>query len=418
MLNMENKYKLEKHDGCCLTYNVEVKDNDFREVEQDAIIRVQKEVTYPGFRKGKVPVDIIKKHFYDAVKSEMRDIVAHKVLNDIFEKEKIMPVVNPAVFDFKFDENNSQMSFKLYIEEAPKFEPKEYTGINVVKKVKEIKDEDIDRYIREIREYNAYLKPVENGSVSKNNYIVVDYEVWEGDKKIDEVKGEIIDMSASQNIIGFEEAVTGSKKGETKEFETEFNGKKLKFTVKINEIKEKVIPEIDENFLKMLGVKDESELREQVRKILESQEEEKSMKSVIEQIENHLISKNEFPLPPTLVRQEMEELFEMVKKRISPQEAEKLQFKDYEEKLKPIAERNLKITYLLHSIANKENIKATEDDFYTEMDKVISRLKNENDINKAKELFNQRKSYIMASILENKTFEFIKSKANIKEEKI
>jgi trigger factor len=256
---------------------------------------------------------------------------------------------------------------------------------------------------------------VENQAVSKNHYLIVDYEIFENGKKVDELKNEMVDMSSPQKIAGLEKAVLGANKGDIKEFETEFDGKKMKFIVKINDIKEKIVPQIDDNFIKQLGAKDINDLREQVRKVLEAQELEKSEKSIIEQIENYIIEKNKFSLPPTLVRQEMEELFEMVKKRSNISPDKKLELKDYEDKIKPIAEKNLRVAYILHFIAKKENIKVTEDDFNAELERVIKTLKTEDEVKKAKDLFDQRKDYIMASISENKTIDFIKSKITIKE---
>ncbi|MEF3279595.1 MAG: trigger factor [Elusimicrobiota bacterium] len=417
MKNVKEVYKKIKEDGCCLTYEINIGGDNFSSVEEKALIRVQSEVIYPGFRKGKVPLDIVKKHFYDAVVSEMREVAAREVLDEIFESEKVFPVIPPAIFDSKFDGKLRRMSFNLYIEQTPKFEPKEYTGFNVEREIKKITDEDIDNQINLIREYNAYLKPVEDATVSKNHYLSVDYEIYENGNKVNELKNEIVDMSNPQKMIGFEEAVLGAKKGEIKEFETEFDGKKMKISVKINEIKEKVIPEMDENFIKHLGAKDITDLRDQIKKMLEKEEEQKSEKKLIESIENHIISKNNFPLPPTLVKQEVEELFELLKKRSNIPPDEKLELKDYEDKIRPIAERNLRITYLLHAIAKKENINVTDDDFYRELDRVLKDLKTEEEKNKAKEMFSQRKDYIMASIKENKTFEFIKSKINIIDKK-
>lgn len=410
---LENSYRKEKVDGCCVNYDVKIDGEDFLSIEEKALLRVQSEVEYPGFRKGKVPFDIIKKYFYSAVKEEMKDIAAKKILENIMEKDLIFPVVPPKVYELNFDDRNKSISFKLYIEESPKFEVKDYKDFEVKRSVKEITDKDIDDYLNNLREYNAFLKPVENQKVSENHYLLVDYEVYENGKKVDELKNEIVDMSSPQNIVGFKEAVLGANKGDVKEFETEFDGKKIKFVVKINDIKEKIVPEIDDNFIKQLGAKDINDLREQVRKLLLNEEIEKSEKNLIEQIEDHLISKNDFPLPPSLVRQEMEELFELLKKKANIKEDQKVSIKDYEDKLKPIAERNLKITYILNAIAKKENIKATEDDFYNELNNAIKRVKTEDEIKKLKLLFEERKSYIMASIQENKTINFIKSNIKI-----
>ena len=404
-------YKKIKEDGCCLTYEVELKNDDFLKYQERAILKVQAEAEYPGFRKGKVPIDILKKNFSNYITNALKEIIVIDVLNDLYEKEKIFSIITPRIFDFSIDENIKKASFKIYIEQNPKFDVKNYTDFEVKRSIKKITDEDIDKHIQTIREYHAYLKPVDE-PVSKKHYILVDYEVWEDGNKVQDFKQELVDMSSPQTIMGFDDAVLGKKKDDTVEFETEFDNKKLKFIVNILDVKEKVVPEIDENFLKEIGAKDVNDLREQVRKILELEELQKSEKSIIEQIENHLILNNDFPLPPTILKEEMNEIFEIVKQRANITDPN-VTLKDYEDKIRPIAERNLKITYILNAIANKENIKATEDDYYKELDKVIKTLKSDDEVNKAKDLFEKRRSYIMASITENKVLDFIKSKIKI-----
>jgi len=408
---IENNYKKIKEDGCCLTYEVEIKGDEFLKYEERAILRVQKDAEYPGFRKGKVPIDILKKNFANYIIHSLKEIIVIDVLDDLYQKEKVFSIITPRILDFNLNEKEKRVSFKIYLEQNPKFEVKNYTDFEVKRNLKKITYEDIDKHIQTIREYHAYLKPVDE-AVSKKHYLLVDYKVWENGNKVQEFKQELVDMSSPQTIIGFDEAVIGKKKGDSVEFETEFDGKKLKFIVKILDVKEKVVPEIDENFLKELGAKDINDLREQVRKLLEFEELERSEKGIVEQIENYLISNNDFPLPPTVVREEMQEIFEMVKQRANITDPN-VTLKDYEDKIKPIAERNLKVTYILNAIANKENIRATDEDYYKELDKVIKTLKSTDEINKAKELFEKRKSYIMASITENKVLDFIKSKIKI-----
>lgn len=408
-------WRKEKEDGCTKIYEVSFILNDYINLEDEALCEVQKVVSYPGFRKGKVPFEIIREHFYDALDHEIKEIAVHKAVSEIMEKEKINPVVSPSVYDIKHDTSTKKISFKLYFENSPVFEPKGYTDFEVIKKIKKISDKDVDEHIEQIRQYNAYLKPVDE-TVSKDKYILVDYEIYENGNKIDEVKNEIIDMSSPQTIMGFEDAVIGSKKGDRREFETEFDGRKLKFIINIKDVKVRIIPDLDENFIKQLGAENIEDFKKQVRNILEGDEKIKAEKNLVEQIENKLIEQNSFPLPPTLVKQEMEDLFEIAKKRANIAENQNLDITKYEDKLKPIAERNLRIAYILHAIAKKENIMATEEDYLKELDKVISTLKSEEEVKKAKQLFESRKNYIMATITENKTMDFIKSKIKIKEE--
>ncbi|MEW5951573.1 MAG: trigger factor [Elusimicrobia bacterium] len=418
MLGLNKKYKKIKQEDCVAVFEGYLDEKETVEAEANAVLKLQSAVSLPGFRQGKVPPQMIRQQFPSMVKEEALDIAARSILNAVLSQEKIYPVVPPKISDVSY-EPGKKISLKLTLETNPKFEPQKYEKIKVTKKIKKVSDEDVDNYIKGIREYNAYLKSVpQDCAVSSSHYVIVDYEMFENGVKAEngDVKGEIIDMSAPQGIAGMSQALLGAKKGETKEFETEFDGKKIKFLVKVNEIKEKVIPEIDDNFLASAGVKTKEELRENVRKILQNEADINSEREVIKQIEDSLIKDNKIPLPPTVVEQEIAELFEIFKKRANVQEPEKLNIKDYDSSLRPIAERNLRITYLLHNIAKKENITAGDEEFKKEMEKALSSLKTQEEKDKAAEMFENRKDYVIASIVENKTFEFIKSKAEIKEE--
>lgn len=419
MLNIgQNKiYKKEKEEGCVFIYQINLDDKKLAEIENNALLRVQSIVTLPGFRTGKAPLNLVKQKYSSMIRDEVIDLAAKYAVDETIKGENIFPIVTPVISDINY-EPSKKLSFKLRFECNPVFEPQKYENIKVTKRIHEITDEDVNKQLELIREYNSYLRAVpENAVIEKNHYVIVDYDVYENGVKMEKLsaKGEMIDMSSPQNIAGMTGAILGAKRGEEKEFETDVDGKKLKFKVKIVDIKEKVVPELDENFIKQSGLNSLDELKAQIRKILEAQEMEKAEKDVIRQIEDALIRENKFPLPPAVVAQETRELFEIYKKQANVENPDSLNIEDYISVLKPIAERNLAITYLLHNIAKKENIKATEEDFQKEMDKVISSLKTEEEIKKVKDIFEARKDYIMASIVENKTFEFIKSKAEIKE---
>ena len=417
-IGSNKSYKKVKEDNCVVVYEVNVDEKTTGEMENNATLKLQSVVSLPGFRVGKVPPGMIKQQFPSMVKDEVLDLAAKSAVNEIIENEKTYPVVAPVIGKINY-EPSRKISFELKLEVNSRFEPKKYEKIQVTRKTHKVSEEDIDKRLKLIREYNAYLKSVdENAVVAGNHYVIVDYEIYENGVKSEngDFKGEIIDMSSPQTIAGMSDAVLGAKKGEEKEFETEFDGKKMKFKVKINEIKEKIVPEIDENFLKQSGAKSMEELGTQVRKLLELQETEKTEKDVIRQIEDSLIKDNRIPLPPTVVNEEIKELFEIFKKKSNAENPETLSLENYLNTLRPVAERNLTITYLLHNIAKKENINAGDEDLSKELDKVIRALKSEDEIKKAREIFETRKDYIMASIVENKTFEFIKSKAEMKEQ--
>lgn len=415
-LTLKDKIKKIKQEGCINVFAVDVDAKALAEASQEALVRLQSVVSLPGFRVGKVPLTMIKDQFPSMVKDEVLDIAAKSALPEILKDSKLNPVVAPLLMNVKYEPAKT-LYFEIQFECAPTIEPKGYEKIAATRKAHKITDAEVDKYINQVREYNAYLKPgTEGEAASKNHFVIVDYDTFENGAPVADgaVKGEIVDLSSPQTIAGLAEAVIGAKKGESREFDAPFGDRKMHFKVTLQEIKQKVVPELDENFLKEAGVKTVEELKANVRKLLEQGSSEKTEKDMLGQIEDALIKNNPLTLPPTLVKEETQELLELFKKR-APAE-QHMPDEALLERLKPVAERNLSLTYILHHIAKKEKIEATDAELDAELEKVMARLNTEEEKAKGRELFEKRKEYIRASMVENKTMDLVKGKAIIKEE--
>ncbi|MBI5743346.1 MAG: trigger factor [Elusimicrobia bacterium] len=415
-LGFNDKIKKIKQEGCVHVYAVNVDQKSLEEASQEALVRLQSVVSLPGFRVGKVPLAMIKAQFPSMVKDEVLDIAAKSALPEILKESKLNPVVSPLLKNVSYEPAKA-LYFEIQFECSPTLEPKGYEKIAATRKVHKITDAEVDKYITQVREYNAYLKPAdESEAATKDHFAIVDYDMLENGVPVADaaVKGEIVDLSSPQTVAGLAEAVTGAKKGESREFDAPFGDKKMHFKVTVMELKRKVVPELDENFLKEAGVKTVEELKGNVRKLLEQGSSEKTEKDMLGQIEDALIKSNPLTLPPTLVKEEAQELLELFKKR-APVE-QHLPDESLLERLKPVAERNLSLTYILHHIAKKEKIEATDAELDAELEKVMARLNTEEEKKKGRELFEKRKEYIRASMVESKTMTLVKDRAVIKEE--
>jgi len=411
-----DKIKKIKQEGCVHVFGINLDSKALSEASQEALVRLQSVVSLPGFRVGKVPLNMIKDQFPSMVKDEVLDIAAKSSLPEIFKASQLNPVVAPLLKNVSYEPAKS-LYFEIQFECSPSIEPKGYEKIAATRKVHKITDAEVDKYINQVREYNAYLKPAAEGeAASKNHFVIVDYDTYENGAPVADgtVKGEIVDLSSPQTIAGLAEAVIGAKKGESREFDAPFGDRKMHFKVTLNEIKQKMVPELDENFLKEAGVKTQEELKANVRKLLEQGAAEKTEKDMLGQLEEALLKSNPLTLPPTLVKEETQELLELFKKR-APEE-QHLPDEALLGRLKPVAERNLSLTYILHHIAKKEKIEATDAELDAELEKVMTRLNTEEEKVRGRELFEKRKEYIRASMVENKTMTLVKEKAVIKEE--
>ncbi len=415
-LGYGDKIKKIKQEGCVHVFGVNLDSKALAEASQEALVRLQSVVSLPGFRVGKVPLTMIKDQFPSMVKDEVLDIAAKSSLPEIFKGAQLNPVVAPMLKNVSYEPAKS-LYFELQFECSPSIEPKGYEKIAATRKVHKITDAEVEKYINQVRDYNAYLKPGADGeAATKNHFVIVDYDTFENGVLVADgaVKGEIVDLSSPQTIAGLAEAVIGAKKGESREFDAPFGDKKMHFKVTVTELKQKVVPELDENFLKEAGVKTVEELKANVRKLLEQGSAEKTEKDMLGQLEEALIKNNPLALPPTLVKEETQELLELFKKR-APAE-QHMPDESLLERLRPVAERNLSLTYILHHIAKKEKIEATDAELDAELEKVMARLNTEEEKKKGRELFEKRKEYIRASMVENKTMTLVKDKAVIKEE--
>ena len=415
-LGFGDKIKKIKQDGCVHLFGVTLDAKVLAEASQEALVRLQSVVSLPGFRVGKVPLAMIKEQFPSMVKDEVLDIAAKSALPEILKASGLNPVVSPLLKNVSYEPAKA-LYFEIQFECSPVLEPKGYEKIAATRKVHKVTDADVEKYINQVREYNAYLKPaVDGAAAAKDHFVIVDYETYENGAPVEggSAKGEIVDLSSPQTIAGLADAVIGAKKGESREFDAPFGDKKMHFKVTVAEIKQKVVPEIDENFLKEAGVKTAEELKANVRKLLEQGSLEKTEKDLLGQIEDALIKNNPLSLPPTLVREEAQELLELFKKR-APME-QHLPDDSLLERLKPVAERNLSLTYILHHIAKKEKIEATDAELDAELQKVMARLNTEEEKAKGRDLFEKRKEYIRASMVESKTMALVKDKAVVKEE--
>ncbi|OGR65289.1 MAG: trigger factor [Elusimicrobia bacterium GWB2_63_16] len=417
-LGFGDKIKKIKQDGCVHLFGVTLDSKQLGEASEAALVRLQSVVSLPGFRVGKVPLAMIKGQFPSMVKDEVLDIAAKSALPEILKTSQLNPVVAPMLRNVTY-EPEKNLYFELQFECAPTLEPKGYEKIAATRKTHKVSDADVEKYITQVREYNAYLKPAAEGeAAAKDHFVIVDYDTLENGVPVKDgaVKGEIVDLSSPQTIAGLADAVIGAKKGESREFDAPFGDKKMHFKVTVNEIKAKVVPELDENFLKEAGVKTVDELKVNVRKMLEQGASEKTEKEFLSQLEDALIKSNPLSLPPTLVHEEAQELLELFKRR-APME-QRLPDEAMLERLKPVAERNLSLTYILHHIAKKEKIEATDAELDAELEKVMARLNTEEEKTKGRELFEKRKEYIRASMVESKTMDLVKGKAVIKEENV
>ena len=397
----------------------------------DAVYRdIGKKAKIKGFRPGKVPRNVLESNFKDHAEEETITNIINKYYWQALDDKGIMALSKPVITQEGF-KDNTNFTFTASFETEPDFEPKGYNGIEVEKENIQITESDLNNRLNEIRQMFATMEVVKDDRAAiMGDYVTIDFAGTLDSVSHDDLKADnyFLELGSKRFIPGFEEQIPGMKKGETLDIkvkfpedyhEEKFVGKDVIFTVTIKDIKEKKLPEIDENFIKNFDKYNSlDELKNDARKALEQDCERITETNLQNKIMEIILKENDFEAPPSLVEKQIFHMMADTQKRMTSAgmdetSAMELSFKMHD-KFKEEAEKIVKSFLLLKKIAQKEEIGVEEAD----LDKHIKELSEKygRDYEQIRTAFEkeERKDNLRTELIQKKTFDFIEQKANIK----
>jgi trigger factor len=320
--------------------------------------------------------------------------------------------------------------YSVVIEVKPNIQLAGYTGLKIEGKKEEVKDEEIVERLKAIQNLHANLKVIsEMRPIQAGDYVILDYEAsmdgkpLEGGKAIDFT----VEVGSGQFIPAFEERLIGLKSEEEREIEVSFPenygyqkwaGKTVSFHVKIKEIKEKILPPLDDEFAKDLG--DYSSLDEFKTKLRGDIEKEKELtleRQFKDQMVDQLLAANPFEVPESLVEEQTKALVSDTKMRLAAQGMELKNLGLSEEKLqgdyKAMAEKQVKTFLILEKIAGLEGISITDEEADERLREISERMHQKFDVVKRYYEKNELLPEVKAGIMRDKTLNFLLEKANL-----
>jgi trigger factor len=359
--------------------NVEVEAEEIDRRIDEAYKKLSKKAQIKGFRTGKVPRNILEKFYKDQVMEDVTNNVIRETLPAAIDETRQFPLTMPAIEN---EELKAGQAFKYsaVMETRPEFELKDYLGIEVQKENCIITDEDVQKQIEQIRESRGALnEPGEDRGVKDGDYVVIDYEAFEGDHAIEGVKAADFPLKIGnkQFYQGVEEALIGVKKGEPADLKIEFEqnyfhtklaGKTINFKIEVKDIKEISLPEVNDEFLKGLGgdFNNLDEFRQKVKEDMLSGEEKRIDGELKARLLRKISGTVDFELPESLVEYEINASIENIKQRLLRAGAglEKSGFDEAKvrEDIRPGAEGSVKQMFIIGEIANQKGITVEETD--------------------------------------------------------
>lgn len=279
--------------------------------------KLQKTARVRGFRKGKVPRSVLRQLYGSQVRNEVVASLVEEGLLAAVQTHEIPLVASPEVSSVPSIKKGEPLAFTAKLEVRPKVEKVEVDGLELKRPSTEIADEAVESEILQLRERNAEIEtPDEPRPAREGDLLTIDYTV-ELDGEVNEemgAKARSVELGAGRLLPEFEEGLVGKKPGDEFDIEVSFDeemaspelkGKTALFHVSVTEQREKILPELDDEFAKDLGEYETlAELRDKTRERLQEAAETRAKSSLREQAIAQLVEKNPIPVPPSLIDQQ------------------------------------------------------------------------------------------------------------------
>ena len=427
--------KVEKLSGCKVKLSFVADAEAFDVALDKAFEKKVKEIKVDGFRPGKLPKDIYMKRFGEAsLYDEVVDFIVNEEYAKAIQTKKLEVVGRPELdVDFETLGHGKKFKFTVEVEVWPDVTLGEYKGIEVEKEKVEVKDEDVQEQIDRTLKNYAELEVVEGGKLEKGQTAVFDFEGFVDGKAFEGGKAEnySLEIGSGQFIPGFEDQMVGMEAGSEKDINVTFpenyqaenlKGKDATFKIKLHEIKRRVIPTLDEKFVKELEIENigtVEDYRSFVKESLIKDRSEAAENKLSDDILTKAVDNATVEVPNALVEEEVNRSFRQVENqaKMYNMPVEQLlkyygidSVDAYKEALKPNALANVKQRIVFAEVAKVEKLKVSDKDYNNELDLIVKEVNKP--LEEVKKVYT--KEALTPYILMNKAMDLIKKEAIVK----
>jgi trigger factor len=353
----------------------------------DATQALSRRTKVPGFRPGKAPRGVLEAVLgHGAVLDEAVDRLVQSAYRDALVEKEILPLTNADV-EIVQAEEGKPLIFKATVPIRPEVQLGDYRNFNFRPDIETIDDAKVEKVIEELRDQNASLAPVEDRGAQKGDYAVIKYEGTRDGVPFEGGSAERMPLIIGEDrlIPGFEDELVGLRVGDTKGFDITFPadyaeetlaGAAAHFEVELRELREKILPDLDDDFVHSMGdFTDLANLRDEVRKRLERNALDKARHTFSDQVIEYAVANSTIDLPDILVEQEVEVMHDefrgtLARQGISEDAYTKVSGKSHEDlhnDFRPDAEKRVRVLLVLSKIAEAENLTVPDADVEEEI---------------------------------------------------
>ena len=415
------KVEVKSKKGLRTVLSVIVDKKSIKTKMEEKLSELQKEVTLKGFRPGKVPPAVIKSQFGKSIYGEVVDKILRETSSKAIDEKKLKVAGQPKI-DLKQFGEGKDLNYELQIDCLPSVTLKSFDKFKATNFKVKIEDKIVEEKLKEIANQNKQFEDKnENEKAVNGDQVIFDYSATVDGNKFEGSEGKGVQLELGKDLFlkGFDQQLVGVKKSDQKILDAvlpanhpkkELANKKTKFECKILNVKKPKTGKTDDEFAKLMGAKDIKDLKSMIEKQISSQYLQAlnsiTKKEILDQIEkNHQVD-----LPQNLIDQEISIMTQSLKPE------EKVKHKSRNEKL---AKSRIKLGLLLNEYGEKNNLKISDDEVRTEIQKQIKGMPGQEKM--VLEYYQKNPSAsqsLKGSLYEEKIIELIKSKINLTSKEI
>ncbi len=420
-------------EGNKVSLKIEVDAKKFEECVQKSYLKNKGKFNIPGFRKGKVPRKIIEMNYGEGVFYEDAiNIAFPEAYDSAIEENNLDPVDRPEV-DIEEIEKGKSVIFTVNVTVKPEVKLGQYEGIELEKVEYNVTKDEVEEEIKKIQNQNARIIEADERPIKEGDIVTIDYEGFVGDEQFEggTAQNQNLEIGSGRFIPGFEDQLIGKNRDDEVEVKVTFPdeyhadnlaGKDAVFKVKIHEVKQKELPEVDDELAKDVSEFETlEEFRNDIQQRLEKEAEEKQIAENENNAVEKIVENSEVNIPEVMVENQIDNEINNLAYRLQFQgldinkylELTNNSIEDLREDMRDKAEKAVKADLVLESISKEKGIDATEEEVNQELEK-MSKQYNQ-DVDKLKErLKREDLNYMKQGIIKRKTVEFLVENAKIK----
>jgi len=423
------KVNLENISGTERKLEVVIPAEQVKEKHDEVFTDIKQNVKVKGFRPGKAPEGVVRSMYKDEIRDELMQKLVNDTLQDALKEAEVIPVSQPNVTPPSEVDVEKDFEYSVKFEVLPDFELAEYKKLPLKREKAEVTDDEVDHAIKHLLERGAKVEPYEEEKeLAEGDVAIIDFEGSLDGKPLEDLKREDFQfvLGEKQVITEFEDNAMGMKKGEEKEFEVSYGddfpieeakNKAVQYVMKLKDVLERTIPELDDEFAKEMGQDDTKSLQNKIREDLVKHMGQQSDQKLRQELIETLVNKNgDIEAPASLLHQEMERLAQNIAQGMQQRgiPAKPLD-EEMQSKISETAVRNVKASIILGEISQKESITATEDDLEAKLSEIAQGYNVTTD--QIRDIYreNNMLGSLEGTIGEQKVIDFIIENAEIEE---